>query len=109
MLLVRPATLQDLDAIHEVQRSVYSDNLVERKKIFAGIIAYNQSLVAVADKVVGFLLAHPTRRNTIYLLHHFPGLNNITQEDVFIHDMSVLRSAKQGCRYDDDNAFHTAT
>jgi predicted N-acetyltransferase YhbS len=96
-VLVRDATPADLDAIHRVQAASYSDGLVESREVFSAILARGISLVAVDEasgRLMGFLLAHPSERDAIYMLHHVPTSCDCSSGVVFVHDMSVLPEAR---------------
>jgi len=93
---IRPATLSDLAHITEIQNHVYTPDLVESSDIFAGIIAHNMSIVAEdtkINKIIGFLLAHPTELDYVHLLNHHPSVKISHPGDkIFLHDMSILPS-----------------
>ena len=91
---VRKATRADLEGIMRVQRSAYDAAHVESERIFGSIIDHGMSFVAIASfEVVGFVLCHPTARDTVYLLHEMPHPPPSHMAPwVFIHDLSVCEA-----------------
>ena len=94
MIIVRRATRHDLAEILAVQENAYAAPLVEDARIFQDILEYSMSYVAVTgdgdgEKIVGFVLGHPSTLNQIHLLHQI--VVPVFEKDVyFIHDLSVL-------------------
>jgi len=92
---VRKATIDDLDGILAVQQQSYDVHLVEDAVIFKSILEFGLSYVAetlIKDThvIIGFLLAHPSQLDHIYLLHESPILDSYDPFVFFIHDVSVL-------------------
>lgn len=86
---VRSADIYDIDEIMNVQRQCYDHGLIENDDIFKEILSRGMSLVTECDgKIIGFLVAHMSRRDQVHLLHHKPA--KVFSDVVFIHDMSIL-------------------
>ena len=93
MIAFREATLEDLATITNIQTYVYDEDLVESAAIFASIITCSMSVVAIdteSDQIIGFLLAHPTKKDYVHLLHHNPPHITLPCTTIFLHDMSIM-------------------
>lgn len=94
--LVRKARVEDVEHILKIQRSSYSDELIEDKMIFEAIIDCGSSYLAIDEDegaVVAYLLTHPIQDiNVPPSLHHMETLNLGTSSGDYwhIHDMTVI-------------------
>ena len=91
---IRKALPTDLDSILAVQREAYEGNspeLVEDATVFRNILEYSMSYVATnkKNKVRGYLLVHPSRRNYMHLLDEPPILERYDPNVYFIHDLAI--------------------
>ena len=90
-MAIRKATVDDIEGIMRVQRASYTPDLVEPASIFEAIVACGMSYVATNEEnatVVGFLVCHPTIRDTVYALHE-PPEHPPASPWAFIHDLSI--------------------
>lgn len=93
--VVRKASIEDVDDVLQIQRSSYSDELIEDKKIFETIINCGCSYLAVNTdgEAVGYLLTHSIEDICVP-----PSLHDIetltfdasSREYWHIHDMTVI-------------------
>lgn len=109
--VVRKADLADVDDMLRIQRSSYSDELIEDKKIFEAILKCSSSYVAALNdgegEVVAYLLTHGIEDISVPpTLHQSFGMGE--GHLWHIHDMTVMPEyRKQGIAKALLNAFFT--
>lgn len=87
--MIRRATSEDIEDLNHIQRNVYADELIEDN--FQDIISLGLSYVAISgNELVGYLLAHGTKKNKVHLLSS-EICNETETECYFLHDMAILK------------------
>lgn len=111
--IIRTAVVEDVDAILCIQKSSYTDELIEDKKIFETVINLGFSYLAlnVDGEAVGYLLTHGIDDISVPpSLHHIDTLHfcKSNQEYWHIHDMTVVPEYRRlGVAKDLLNRFFT--
>jgi hypothetical protein len=90
-ILIRLATLDDIDDIMNIQAMSYAIDICESVDVSRHIINANMSFVAIhriQGILVVYILCHPTEKNKVIMLHAIIPSNN-THDCLFIHDLAI--------------------